>query len=154
MNNNFSATTKHVTLCHDPERGHKENRTPRLQYGYIFTRTADSYKNIGREASSHNRTGARLASGSRLYLFRAPPNGQVWHKAFFQVGPGARPEPTRAQHFLKIPTALSVFPLLWAPNDWSGSRKPSGSRLISYCCVFRYYGEWLSTLVGDSAITL
>ena len=25
------------------------------------------------------------------YLFTAPPNGQVWHKAFFMVGPGAGP---------------------------------------------------------------
>ena len=25
------------------------------------------------------------------YLLTAPPNGQVWHKAFFMVGPGAGP---------------------------------------------------------------
>ena len=128
---------------------------------------------------------ARLGSGSRLHLLHAPPNGQMWHKVFFYVGPGAGPEPTRVRHFLKIPTAPSTFPLLGAPGnkpnpltvvkawgrrkspvnkpqlarsvskvwpiDWSGSRKPSGSRWTSYCYVFRYYGEWLSSLVGDSA---
>ena len=35
----------------------------------------------------------------------------------------------------------------------SSSRTASGSKLTSYCCVFRYYGEWLSPLVGDSATT-
>ena len=27
----------------------------------------------------------------KRYLLPAPPNGQVWHKAFFMVGPGAGP---------------------------------------------------------------
>ena len=30
-------------------------------------------------------------AGKRYYLLPAPPNGQVWHKAFFMVGPGAGP---------------------------------------------------------------
>ena len=39
-------------------------------------------------------------SGQRYWL-RAPPNGQVRHKAFLKVGPGVWPEPTRARHFQK-----------------------------------------------------
>ena len=31
----------------------------------------------------------------RRYLLTSPPNGQVWHKAFFTVGAGAGLEPTR-----------------------------------------------------------
>ena len=65
--------------------------------------------------------GARLVSGSRLHLLHAPPNGRVRHKAFFKVGPGEGPEPTRAQHFQKIPTAPSAFPLLGARA--SGTRQ-------------------------------
>ena len=33
------------------------------------------------------------------YLLHATPNEQVRHKAFFKVGPGAGPEPTRVLHF-------------------------------------------------------
>ena len=36
----------------------------------------------------------------------------------------------------------------------AGARLASGSRSTAYCCVFRYYGEWLSPLVGDSATTM
>ena len=50
----------------DLGKGHKENRRPRVLYRHIFTRTKVGYKNIGREAGSHNRTGARLASGIGL----------------------------------------------------------------------------------------
>ena len=38
-------------------------------------------------------------------------------------------------------------------HNRAGARLASGSRQTSYCCVFRYYGEWLSPLVGDSATT-
>ena len=37
-----------LTDFYGPGRGHKENRTPRLLYRYIFTRTKDGYKNIER----------------------------------------------------------------------------------------------------------
>ena len=40
----------------------------------------------------------------------APPNDHVLHKDFF-VAPGARPKPTHARHFPKMPTAPSGFPL-------------------------------------------
>ena len=34
-------------------------------------------------------------------LLTAPPNGQVWHKVFFKVGPGSEPELTRARRLQK-----------------------------------------------------
>ena len=37
-----------LAFCYGPGRNRKENRTPGLQYRYIFTRTKDSYKNIRR----------------------------------------------------------------------------------------------------------
>ena len=46
----------------------------------------------------------------------APPNGQVWHKAFFWWvwAQGRRSHAPR--HFPKMPTAPSTFPLLGAPQ--------------------------------------
>ena len=46
--------------------------------------------------------------------FVARPTEQISvAQGLFSVGPGARPEPTRARHSLKIPTATSAFLYLW-----------------------------------------
>ena len=39
-----------------------------------------------------------------------PTTGQVWHKAFYKVGPDAGPQPTRVRQNPKIPLTLSAFP--------------------------------------------
>ena len=39
-----------------------------------------------------------------------PTTGGVWHKAFFQVGPGAGPKPIRARHFQKCLRPLRHSP--------------------------------------------
>ena len=57
-----------------------------------------------------------------------PPNGNVWHKAFFS-GSRAGPEPTGSRHFQKMPTDTLVFALLLAtlvpanshPHKWGKS---------------------------------
>ena len=60
------------------------------------------------------------------YLLRAPPNGQVRHKAFLRWVRAQGQSP----HFLKIPTALSAFPLLGAsgnkPNPSEGGKSLGG----------------------------
>ena len=42
--------------------------------------------------------------------------GMCGTRPFFLVGPGAGPEPTRAQHFQNMPMVLSAFSLLGAPQ--------------------------------------
>ena len=59
------------------------------------------------------------------YLFHAPPNVKVWHKAFF-VGLGAGALPIRTRHFPKMPTAPSTFPLLGAPQAPGDHPPPKG----------------------------
>ena len=45
----------------------------------------------------------------KLYLLTAPPNGQVWHKAFFG-GSGRRAVAQTRPTFPKMPRATSAFP--------------------------------------------
>ena len=51
------------------------------------------------------------------YLSRAPPNGQVCHKAFFLGGSGRRAVAHTRPAFPKMPRAFSLFRALQAPGD-------------------------------------
>ena len=46
-----------------------------------------------------------------------PPNGQVWHKAFFLGGSGRRAGAHTRPPFPKMPTVSSAFSLLGSPGD-------------------------------------
>ena len=63
------------------------------------------------------------------YLLHAPPNGQVWHKAFFG-GPGRRAGAHTRPAWPKIPPDSSAFPLLGAPqasgNKYNSHPTPKG----------------------------
>ena len=65
------------------------------------------------------------------YLLRAPPNGQVWHKAFFYGGSGRRAVAHTRPAFPKMPTAPSAFPLLGAPQaPGDEPNLPEGSKSL------------------------
>ena len=64
---------------------------PEVMYPVVeHTRTDCAALNHSRSRAPHHRTQSNAAKNVR-YLLTAPPNGQVWHKAFFMVGPGAGP---------------------------------------------------------------
>ena len=51
-----------------------------------------------------------LASNDIHLFILCPTTGQIWHKAFFKVGPDAGPQPTRVRQNPKIPLSPSGRP--------------------------------------------
>ena len=60
----------------------------------------------------------------KRYFLTALPNGQVWHKAFFKVGPDVEPEPRRVRHSQKC-----LGPRWHSPKEGRlrGGLKPRGT---------------------------
>ena len=59
------------------------------------------------------------------YLMHAPPYGHVWHKAFFLVGPGAGPSPTRARSLPKNALGPVGIPLVRGASGAGQWTQPS-----------------------------